>query len=57
MGIKASDAAIMGICPYCHSDLDQGKNMSKEERRIMQYECIAKTYVRLMELGLIQVVK
>lgn len=57
MGTKASDAAIMALCPVCHTSLDQGKDMSKQQRRDMQFECIAKTYVQLMEQGLIVVLK
>lgn len=56
-GIKASDAAIMalGVQCGCHFELDNGNKLSKEERRIMTYECIANTYIQLMERGLIKV--
>lgn len=57
MGTKASDAAIMSLCPTCHAALDQGKDMTKDQRRAMQFECITRTYVRLMERGLIRVAK
>ena len=57
MGAKASDAAIMSLCPSCHAALDQGKDMTKEQRRMMQFECITRTYVQLMERGLIEVAK
>ena len=30
--IKASDAAIAALCYNCHSQIDQGKNLSKQER-------------------------
>jgi hypothetical protein len=57
MGHKASDAAIMALCTTCHTDLDQGKTMTKDQRRAMQFECITRTYVQLMERGLIEVAK
>lgn len=31
-GIKAHDYRIAALCYRCHSDLDQGARMSKEER-------------------------
>lgn len=63
MGKKASDAAIMALCGPgpgfmgCHSMLDQGGAMAKEERRAWEYEMIARTYVRLMEKGVLMLVK
>lgn len=32
-GIKASDYRIAALCFTCHSDLDQGAKMSREERK------------------------
>ena len=34
-GIKASDFRIAALCYLCHSDLDQGYKMSKDERTKM----------------------
>ena len=31
-GIKASDAAIAALCYNCHTMIDQGSKLSKEER-------------------------
>lgn len=31
-GIKASDAAIAALCYTCHSKIDQGSALSKQER-------------------------
>ncbi len=55
MGIKASDAALMALCVRCHAELDQGQAMTKEERRAVQYEWMAKTWVMLAESGKIAV--
>lgn len=51
MGIKASDAALMALCTTCHAELDQGKSMTKQERRDFQFECISKTLVQAVECG------
>ena len=31
--IKASDAAVAAMCSACHFEIDNGKDLSKEERR------------------------
>jgi hypothetical protein len=35
MGIKVSDALVTPLCYVCHTSLDQGKDLSREERREM----------------------
>ncbi len=55
IGIKASDAALMALCVRCHAELDQGQAMTKEERRAVQYEWMAKTWVMLAESGKVTV--
>jgi len=50
-GIKASDAAIQALCPVCHAELDNGKEMSKAERREFTYRSIANTLIQLIEQG------
>lgn len=56
-GIKGSDAAIMALCasdfgkPGCHAELDQGANMTKQERYAFEYEHIALTLITLIEQG------
>jgi hypothetical protein len=49
--IKASDAAGGHACFRCHSELDQGNKMTREEKRQFTFEMIARTYIRLMEEG------
>lgn len=49
MSMKASDFAIMALCPTCHRELDQGKSMTKDERKAFQFEMIAKTLVTVLE--------
>lgn len=33
MGIKVSDALVAPLCITCHFELDQGKQMTRDERR------------------------
>ena len=33
MGIKADDTCIAAACHPCHVELDQGKNLSRDERQ------------------------
>jgi len=55
MGIKASDATIMFLCYRCHTEYDQGKTMTKEEKREFAYRNNAKTLRLLLEKGLLNV--
>jgi hypothetical protein len=35
MGMKVSDALVAPLCFSCHRDLDQGKDLTREQRREM----------------------
>lgn len=48
-GIKAPDYRIAALCFTCHSELDQGKNWSKEERIEIWEEAHRKTMGWLFE--------
>jgi len=37
-GIKSHDFRVAALCYQCHSDLDQGKDMSRDERNEMWEE-------------------
>lgn len=50
---KASDAAVGSLCPICHHWLDQSGAMTKEERRAFEWEMVARTYIALMERGML----
>ena len=47
--MKASDAAVAALCFRCHSELDQGKSLSKQERREKWMEAHLKTMRELVE--------
>ena len=48
-GIKASDFRIAALCFRCHSDLDQGSKMTKQERVDMWEDAHRKTIAWLFE--------
>mgnify|MGYP003343998183 FL=1 len=51
-GIKASDEFTAALCLKCHYELDQGKNLSKEERVDLWDNAHKKTEAELRRLGL-----
>ena len=55
MGIKASDAMCASLCFKCHSELDNGHNLSREERVEMWTNAYIKTMRVLIERGLLVV--
>jgi hypothetical protein len=55
MGIKTSDALVAALCPMCHSELDQGKGMTREERRDFWNRAYVKTMQALIEGGYLYV--
>jgi hypothetical protein len=57
MGIKAADYRIAALCMACHHELDQGKSLSKEERREMWEAAHRDTIGWLFENNYLQVVK
>lgn len=53
-GLKASDAAVAALCFRCHSTLDAGKDMTREERREMWLNAHVRTMRQLIERGLLK---
>lgn len=54
-GIKAHDCMGAFLCMRCHTELDQGKEMTRDERREFTYRNICKTHIRLWEQGMVKV--
>ena len=48
-GIKCPDFYIAALCYSCHSELDQGKNLSKIQREEMWIEAYLKTMAWLFK--------
>jgi hypothetical protein len=53
-GLKASDAAVAALCSVCHMEIDQGKNLSREERREKWLAAHISTIRALLERGLVR---
>lgn len=53
VGVKVSDHLTAALCPECHYDIDNGKNMTREQRRAAMDRAIVKTFDRLVELGIV----
>lgn len=53
--IKAHDYRIAALCYTCHSDLDQGAKMSKEERIQMWEEAHRKTIGWLFDQDILHI--
>ena len=54
-GIKASDFRIAALCFRCHSELDQGSKMTKQERVDMWEDAHRRTIAWLFESGHLEV--
>ena len=51
MGMKASDAGIAFLCGKCHYEIDNGKSMSRKERRSAMDRAISLTLQWMIEDG------
>ena len=54
-GLKAHDYRVASLCYKCHMELDQGKDLSKQERLEMWEEAHRKTIGQLFEREIISV--
>jgi hypothetical protein len=54
MGIKVSDALVCSLCYVCHHELDNGKTLTKDERRDMWNRAYKKTMQEFFERGWIK---
>ena len=55
MGMKVSDALVAALCHICHTELDNGKTLSREDRRAMWNRAYIGTMQYLLEHGMIEV--
>jgi hypothetical protein len=51
MAMKVSDAWTVPLCPECHSEFDQGRKWTRDEKRAMFLEWLAVTIDRLARDG------
>jgi hypothetical protein len=57
MGLKAHDGMAAWLCHRCHSQLDQGKAMTKHEKNVYMLQAICRTYMHMWDQQLIEVVR
>jgi hypothetical protein len=50
-GIKADDNMVAALCLKCHYEIDQGKELSKEERQAMWGNAHRATVAKLIDQG------
>jgi hypothetical protein len=55
MGLKVSDALVAPLCFTCHQTLDQGKDLSREERRDMWDQAYIRNIQNLIETGQLKI--
>jgi hypothetical protein len=55
MGLKVSDALVAALCFRCHTILDQGKDLSREERRALWDKAYIRTMQYMIENGFLVV--
>jgi ferredoxin len=51
MGMKVSDCLSAALCPVCHSRIDQGMDMTREQRRAEMDRAIVLTLEKLVKSG------
>ena len=55
MGRKAPDYYLAGLCYECHARLDQGKDMTGDERRQFWLDAYVKTMAWWFDAGIVTV--
>ena len=56
MGMKVSDCLTAALCSECHTEIDNGKTMTREERRQAMNDAILKTLEALVRAGKVGVI-
>lgn len=57
MGMKTSDALVAALCDTCHHELDNGKSLSRDDRRDMWNRAYISTIQQLLEQGGLAITK
>lgn len=53
MGMKTDDCATAALCPECHTEIDNGKNLTRDERRQLMDRAIVLTLIQIARMGLV----
>ncbi len=51
--MKTDDCATAAICVTCHSEIDNGKGLSRDERRQLMDRAIVLTVIQIARRGLV----
>lgn len=51
MGLKQHDCLTAALCPECHAEIDNGRHMSRDERREVMRGTVLATWARMAEKG------
>jgi hypothetical protein len=54
MSQKTDDCLTAAICQSCHHEIDNGSQLSREERRALLDKAICETVAQLARMGLIE---
>lgn len=57
VSIKAHDCFFASMCRGCHSEIDHGKRLSREERREIWQRAHDETLLKLFSQGLVKVAR
>lgn len=55
MALKVDDSLTAALCAKCHHEIDNGKGLSRDERRQMMDRAIVLTLMQLTRMGLVGV--
>lgn len=50
-GLKVDDCLTAALCVYCHADIDNGKHLTRDERRALMDKAIVLTLLQLVREG------
>ena len=53
IGMKTDDCATAAICVTCHSEIDNGKGLSRDERRQLMDRAIVLNIIQIARRGLV----
>ena len=56
MGMKQHDCLTAALCPDCHTEIDNGKTMTRDDRRDTMRDAVLATVVEMAKSGLIKAV-
>src|SRR5690606_15618076 len=53
MGLKTDDCATAALCVCCHNSIDNGKDLTRDERRQLMDRAIVLTVIEVARRGLV----